>query len=198
MIFSYNNKTKRILDELRHRARTAGEVFEAIFPRDPDTFKTTKRLLGYMTPPKKFNYFELRRLEEKHFYTLLAKLRKEGIIKKQGMGMSAVCNLTGNGLKKLLNYAESKQSFNLPRRNYIAKKIDGQILVVFDIPENLKRYRNWIRHQLVIIGFSMLQKSVWIGAYQIPSDFIHDLRELNLLQYIHIFKVTKSGSLDEQ
>lgn len=197
MIFSYSNKTKRILDELRHRTRTAGEIFEAIFPYDPDTYKVTKRLLGYMTPPRKLSYFELRRLEEKRFYTLLAKLRKEGIIKKQGIGVRAICNLTNNGLKKLLNYAEQKHFINLPKRKYAVKKIADRTLVIFDIPESLKYYRNWIRHQLIAIGFSMLQKSVWIGDYQIPSDFIYDLKELNLLQYIHIFVVAKSGSLDK-
>ena len=197
MIFSHSNKTRRILDELRHKARTAGEIFEAIFPRDPDKFKVTKRLLGYMTPPKKFDHYALKRSEEKNFYALLSKLRKEGIIKKQGMGMDAICNLTDNGLKKLINYAEQKRSLNLPKRKYTAEKIDSQTLVIFDIPENLKHCRNWIRYQLASLGFSMLQKSVWIGAYQVPSDFIHDLRESNLLQYIHIFKVAKSGSINK-
>ena len=150
-----------------------------------------------MTPPKKLNHFELRRLEEKRFYTLLAKLRKEGIIKKQGIGAGALCNLTGNGVKKLLNYAEQKHFLNLPKREYVAKKIASQTLIIFDIPENIKHYRDWIRYQLVAMGFSMLQKSVWIGDYQIPSDFIHDLRELNLLRHIHILKVIKSGSVDK-
>jgi len=194
MIFSHSNKTRRILDELRHRALTAGEIFETIFPHDPDKFKVTKRLLGY-APPKKLDHYALRRLEEKRFYTLLAKLRKEGMIKKQGIGVGAICNLTGNGLKKLFNYAEQKQSSNLPKRKYVAKKITSQTLVIFDIPESFKHYRDWIRYQLVAFGFSMLQKSVWIGAYEIPSDFIHDLRELNLLQHVHVLKVIKSGSI---
>lgn len=196
MIFSHSNKTKRILGELRHKARTAGEIFEIIFMHDPDTFKVTKRLLGYMTPPRKPDHYALRRSEEKNFYALLSKLRKEGIIKKQGIGMDAICNLTDNGFKKLLNYAEQSRSFVLPKRKYAAKKINSQTLIIFDIPESLKHCRNWIRYQLVALGFSMLQKSVWIGAYQIPSDLIHDLRESNLLQYIHIFKVTESGSID--
>ena len=195
MIFLHSNKTKRILDELRHKTRTVGEIFEAIFQHDPDTFKVTKRLLGHTTPPKKLDHYALKRLEQKHFYALLAKLRKEGMIKKQGMGMDAICNLTANGLKKLTNYAEQKQFLNLPKRKYIAEKSAIQTLVIFDIPESLKRYRDWIRYQLIGFGFSMLQKSVWIGAYQIPSDFIHDLRELNLLQYIHILMVEKSGSI---
>lgn len=194
MIYLHNNKTRRILDELQHRARTAGEIFEAIFMYDPDTFKVTKRLLGY-APPKKLDHHALKRSEQKHFYALLAKLRNEGMIKRQGIGMNAICNLTGNGLKKLTNYAEQKHFLNLPKRKYIAEKSAIQTLVIFDIPESLKQYRDWIRYQLVGFGFSMLQKSVWIGAYQIPPDFIHDLREFKLLQYIHILKVEKSGSV---
>ncbi|MEK7462872.1 MAG: hypothetical protein AAB621_00710, partial [Patescibacteria group bacterium] len=159
MIFSYSNKTRRILDELQHKARTAGEIFEVIIQHDPDTFKSTKRLLGYM-PPKKLDQDALKRLEQKHFYALLSKLRKEGMIKKQGTGAGAMCNLTGNGQKKLIDYSEQKQFSNLPKRKYVAEKSLVQTLVVFDIPESLRQYRDWIRYQLVGFGFSMLQKSV--------------------------------------
>ena len=191
------NKTKRILEELQHRAKSAREIFEEIFPHNPDKFKVTKRLLGYMTPPKKLTYKELRRLEQKRFYTLIAKLNKQGIVKKQGISKRILWNLTINGRNKLDNFSKQKSLINIPKRTYKKEKTSDSILIIFDIPETLKHYRNWIRSKLAILGFEMLQKSVWIGNYQIPSEFIHDLREANLLKYIHIFRVTKGGSLLE-
>ncbi|OGY64207.1 MAG: hypothetical protein A3I89_02295 [Candidatus Harrisonbacteria bacterium RIFCSPLOWO2_02_FULL_41_11] len=190
-----NNKTRRILEELRHHARAAKEIFEEIFPHNPDTFKVTKRLLGYMTPPRKPNFHELKRIEENKFYALLSKLRTQGIVKKRGVGARALFNLTNNGLKKLIRYAEQKERINIPKKIYNKKKTKDDILIIFDIPEVFKQYRNWIRYQLSLFGFEMLQKSVWIGNYEIPADFIHDLREYNMLQYIHIFKVIKKRSI---
>ena len=195
--FLSKNKTRRILEELRHNVRSAKEIFKAIFPHDPDTFKVTKRLLGYMTPPRKLTYDELRRLEEKRFYTLLSKLRKEGFIKKQGVALGAAWQLTATGFKKIINSAKQKKRAELPRRIYQKKKIRNHTLVIFDIPESLKHYRDWMRHQLRLLGFTMLQKSVWIGTYQIPADFVHDLRECNILRCVHIFKITKFGSMIE-
>jgi hypothetical protein len=196
MALFHDNKTRRILEKLQHNTRTAKEIFEAVFPRDPDTFKVTKRLLGYITPPKKLTLYELKRLEQKRFYTLLSKLRQEGLVKKRGVGKSAVWQSTAHGLQKLLRQpTQSKRHADLPQKIYPKKKIRDNILIIFDIPENLKHYRDWIRYQLRLLGFVMLQKSVWIGTYQIPVDFIYDLRECNVLRYIHIFRVIKTGSI---
>jgi len=196
MIKISDQKTRRILEELQHNARTAKEIFEAMFPHNPDTFKVTKRLLGYMTPPRKLTYKELKRLEQQRFYSLLAKLRKERLVEKRQSGLNTLLQLTASGLQKLLRKPiQVKRHIDLPHTKYKKKKVNAQTIIIFDIPETLKHYRNWIRRQLQLLGFTMLQKSVFIGTYQIPADLIHDLRESNTLRYIHIFKVTKTGSI---
>lgn len=197
MIKITGSKTRRILEELQHRTRTAKEIFEAIYPLDSDTFKITKRMLGYMTPPRKLTHKELRRLEQKRFYSLLAKLRSEGLVKKRGAGLHAKLRTTARGLQKLLRKNEKqKRHDDLPNKIYLKKKIRDKLIIIFDIPESRKHCRDWIRYQLKLLGFIMLQKSVFIGAYQLPADFLHDLRESNMLKYIHVFKITQSGSLD--
>lgn len=46
------------------------------------------------------------------------------------------------------------------------KHWDGNwYLVVFDIPERLKRKRNILREKLINLGFGMLQKSIWLSPY---------------------------------
>lgn len=190
-----DNKTKRILDELKHNTRTAREIFEELFPYNPDTYKFSKRLLGYMARPKKMGFEELKRLEQKRFYTLLSKLRREGVVKKRKIGARVLWGLTKNGFKKLTDYTKQKQYVDMPKRAYVKEKVLDQTLIIFDIPESLKHYRNWIRYHISLLGFIMLQKSVWVGTYQIPADFIHDLRESNLLRYVHFFKITKTGSI---
>src|SRR3989344_8946257 len=94
------SKTKRILNLLQHKTRTAKEMIEALVPVSPDTYKVTKRLLGYMDVPK-FDYKAWKREEEKRFYMLLAKLRREGLIEKHSFDTKTVWKLTKDGIKKL-------------------------------------------------------------------------------------------------
>ncbi len=191
------DKTKRILNLLRHKARTAREIIDALALNNQDTYKVTKRLLGRMDVPK-FDYTTWKREEEKRFYMLLAKFRKEGLIEKDGFNMKNTWKLTARGIEKIAQYAKLKTKYPiLPNKKYTAEKIKDKIIIIFDIPEKYRRQRAWLRHHLNILDFTMLQQSAWIGNSAVPSDFIHDLREANLLKYIHIFKISKSGSLTD-
>lgn len=64
------------------------------------------------------------------------------------------------------------------------------IIVTFDIPETRKRERAWLRVELINLGFTMLQKSVWFGPSPLPKEFIESLDHMKLLSYIKFFKAT--------
>ena len=110
------------------------------------------------------------------------------------MGLGFVWQITPKGIGKLKLMAD-KNTANIPKKSYEILKDTDWNLVIFDIPEKFKRKRVWLREQLKDFGFTLLQKSVWIGKYKIPEEFIYDLRNLKLLPYIHIFKIHKRGSL---
>ncbi len=188
-----NTKTRRILGLLRHKAATAAEILEAFRLSSPDAFKVTKNLLGHMDVPK-FDYAAWKRQEEKKFYTLLSKMRHEGLIKKEKFENGKIWELT----KKGFNHLEKISGFPgivLPQKKYKKEKSNDLTLIVFDIPEKYKYKRAWLRKYLIDLGFQILQKSVWIGKYEIPEDFLYDLKDLNLLDNMHILKVNKTGSL---
>lgn len=65
------------------------------------------------------------------------------------------------------------------------------MIVMFDIPESHKRVRNWLRIELALLGFEILQKSVWLGPTPLPREFIEKLTATDILQFIHFFRVTK-------
>ena len=77
------------------------------------------------------------------------------------------------------------------------KKIPNEkfTIVIFDIPEVKRNKRDWLRECLKNLDFSLVQRSVWIGKAKIPKEFIDDIFELKLGKYIHIFEVSKSGTL---
>ncbi len=187
-----NTKTRKILGLLKHRALTAMEILEDILP-SPDTYRVTKKLLGYMDEPK-FDYKAWQRQEEKKFHTLLSKMRHDGLIKKERFDSKNFWELTKKGLKHFEKISGFPKII-LPERKYKKEKSNDLTLVVFDIPEKYKHKRAWLRKYLIDLGFQMLQRSVWIGKYEVPEDFIYDLKELNILDNMHILKVHKTGSL---
>ena len=63
-------------------------------------------------------------------------------------------------------------------------------MVIFDIPEKKRKYRDWLRHELVGFGFELVQKSVWFGP-TLPKEFIIYLQKEKILQYIKFFKATE-------
>ena len=65
------------------------------------------------------------------------------------------------------------------------------------MPEKERRKRGWLRGALRFLNFKMFQQSVWIGKNKIPEQFLFDLRQKNLLPYIHIMEVNKGGTVRE-
>jgi len=124
---------------------------------------------------------------KKHnFHLILSKLKREGLVQKKENKWS----ITSKGKEKL-----AKLLNGLPRKKY-KKETDSTIkIVIFDVPEKEQKKRAWLRRKLSELGFKMTQKSVWTGRVRLPEEFVEDLKELGLFQYVDIFAVTKTGSL---
>ncbi len=124
------------------------------------------------------------------FYAMSSRLKKEGLI-------SSDLSLTHKGIhfvRSLLN--PSRRTNMLPKRLYNHTDDHALILVIFDIPEKLRRYRAWLRDVLHGLGFSMLQKSVWIGEEKLPSKFLRDVYDVKLVHYIQILQISKKGTIE--
>ncbi|TSD03422.1 MAG: hypothetical protein Athens071416_103 [Parcubacteria group bacterium Athens0714_16] len=65
------------------------------------------------------------------------------------------------------------------------------LLLVYDIPDTLKRERDWFRRQLINLGFILIQRSVWAGPSPLPKYFINYLQEIGLKDKFRIFKLNK-------
>lgn len=148
---------------------------------------------------------EIKRTEEKivgdlesiqKFHSLLHRLKKDGLIKKAEQKRHSKWFVTKKGKEALLVLKE-RHDKRLPSREYKVEEYDGVVIVIFDIPERHRDKRYWLREQLKNTGFKLLQKSVWLGHVQLPEEFVNDLRLLNLTSFVHIFSVSKSGSIEE-
>lgn len=145
---------------------------------------------------------DFKKIERQRFHSLISKLHKEGLVKKKkGEGLSqSLWSITKRGIKKLnLIRLKNKQAGKMPTLKIIPlHQKDFLKVIAFDIPERDKKKRNWLRLNLINLGFEKLQKSVWVGDEKLPEDFFRHLRELKLIPCVHIFAVSKSGSINHK
>lgn len=137
------------------------------------------------------------------FYSLLNQLKREGLIRKADSKKGTLWSLTRQGRERLTaiwlrNFRKSSKARSeppLPKNKYKAIPIKTLTIVAFDVPEYARKRRNWLRAYLISFGFKKLQQSVWAGNCGVPEEFLLDLKSLNMLQWVHVFQVTKQGTV---
>ncbi len=125
---------------------------------------------------------------KKRLIIFISKMKHDGLIEKSEDDKFTISSKGRDKLIKLKN--------NLPTRYYNEKTDqNGSIIISFDIPERLRRKRNWLREVIKNLGFKMVHQSVWVGNVKVPVDFIKDLENLKILEFVEIFEISKTGSL---
>jgi len=136
---------------------------------------------------------------KKRFYSIL----REQEFKKFNEA-SVQVTLSRLHKRKLVNYSPlgwaltkkgKAQNKKINTFRYIAspfkKDSPDTTIVSFDIPESDRKIRNWLRNQIKIFGYKMLQQSLWIGPGPLPSSFLKRLENLNIRKNIKIFSKVK-------
>lgn len=151
------------------------------------------RELEYRKADRMPRAYRLREAKEKkqRVYNLLYQLQKDQLVAgSHELGF----HLTGRGMH-ILDRLRKRRERAVPPPTYEVKKTDTLIVFVFDIPEGDRYKRSWVRSALKNLDFTMLQKSVWIGKTKLPKSFLDDLGRLDLFPYVHIFSVSKVGTI---
>ena len=65
------------------------------------------------------------------------------------------------------------------------------VILSFDIPEKDRIKRNWLRNQIKIFGYKMLQQSLWVGPGPLPAVFIKRLEKMSIRKHVKTFKISK-------
>ena len=118
----------------------------------------------------------------------VSKMKRDGLIGETDSKNKI--KISEKGRKKL---EEIKN--RLPDRHYEKGDGDKLTIISFDIPEKLRRKRNWLREVVRNLGFGMIHQSVWMGKTKIPQKMIEDLENLKILEFVEIFEISKTGTL---
>ena len=184
--------TQRILEVLK-KAERPTYILLNIFIGGYSYQKLKRRAL-YPTLPDFENNEPSTEKTKNNFYSLLSRLKRQGFVERKRKGSKTFWKITPKGEKRL---EKLKNIFKAPRLFYKQEKDGGLNIVVFDIPEKHRAKRNWLRSNLLSLDFIMLQKSVWIGKNKLPEEFLKALAELDLIEFVHIVKVSKTGTIKE-
>lgn len=134
--------------------------------------------------------------KKQNFYDFLYRLRKDGLVIEPKKGQGCFIKITSKG-KEILEDLRLKKASALPSAEYKAENDNLLKIIIFDIPEKERRKRDWLRSALKNLEFNMLQKSVWAGKIKLPQEFLADLNKLNILPYVEIFAISRTGSLKQ-
>ena len=144
-----------------------------------------RKKLNRLAEIKSFSeyYEELSNLRENRFRTALWRLQEKGLVEKK----KGTLHLTSLGLK----YFNKIKAFGDRR-----KKWDGKWrILMFDIPERIKKERHWLRSELYALGYKPLQKSVFIGKFPLKEDLFKEITRRRLNNYINLITV---GEIDDE
>jgi len=121
---------------------------------------------------------EIPKRNKNDFWHNLSYLKDRGFIKYTVNNPKVKFRLTDKGL---IEYLKLKVIRTSPLED------DLVCLVVFDIPERLKKQRNILRKFLKDCDFNRLQKSVWVTKFDV-GDLLTDLfKRMGVEKWIKIF-----------
>jgi len=114
----------------------------------------------------------------------LRRLEKHGFIERKNSKYA----LTAKGRNLLKNIRQAKKE-----KAYVW---DGKYrVVIFDIPEEKRQVRNWLRRELDLLKYKKLQESVFVGKHPLPRDLIKDIKKNKIggcVNYLLAEKVYKN------
>ncbi len=174
-----NTQESRVLKFLD---QVAFATLDTLFLKGYSRAALARFVFGLDKPRWKTDYQDYKKL----FSATLTRLKNKGYVSKQGSTRGAVWTISNQGKDVLNRLKDGKET--IPEDN-ISR------LFIFDIPESLKDYRNWIRQELTVSGYRLLQKSVWFGKRPLPRGFLQEVIDKDLFQYVHFFEIREEGTL---
>lgn len=120
------------------------------------------------------------------FRNMLSQLKKRGLAENT----NSIWSITQKGN----DFVTAHLYPRVQKRNEYLKSQGRKknMIIAFDIPETYRKKRDWLRMELVSLGFVQLQKSVWFGPSPLPNKFMENLNELSVFTFMKFFEAKES------
>jgi len=165
-------KVKKFKKVIKKSIKGLTEELLGMYYASPLTFHQSRlQLYGIMAHPKE--------ISPKLFYNAVERIRKQGWLEKKLIEDKIFYRITQEGKIKFLRYQLKKA----PK-----KRGEQATIIIFDIPEEKRTYRNFLRSLLKSMEFTMIQKSVFITPNILPKEFYDLLKEMDLFRFVKIIE----------
>lgn len=141
----------------------------------------------YGLPSYGHSHDEEREVKESTLRATFFRLRKLGLAENKG----GIWSITEKGRRYFRNRKRRLMRLHGKYSTSITKRRKNMI-IAFDVPEQDKKKRDWLRIELRCLGFVPIQKSVWFGPSPLPEKFLKALSELGILSCVKFFRATEA------
>jgi len=116
--------------------------------------------------------------EKQTIRTNFYRLKKQGLIAQDPK--QKIWYLTDKG-REIVDYIENRYLL-------LQKPWDRKLrIVIFDIPEKKKRWREWLREELLLLQYHQLQKSVYVGKVPLPESLYKEIKKSPIGRRVFVF-----------
>lgn len=85
-----------------------------------------------------------------------------------------------------------RKFYHLNFSSCFEKNAPKNLIVMYDIPAEKKKERDWFRRQLKNFNYEMIQKSVWVGPSPLPEEFLDYVKAIGLKDQLKTFKLARA------
>ena len=153
------------LDKMHHDLAQSRSMYEVVYPDSANLRR------AYETEKSR-----------RQFGQFVRYLQERGYIKTKALEGTDGIMITRKGAEKAL-----RAKWKLKEKT---RRKDGKwIMMIFDIPENKRRLRNFLRFALIDMGYQQLQKSVWVCPYDTYKETEEIIIRLRVAPYVRLFLI---------
>lgn len=162
-------------------AERGAVTLAGIFLKSPRELKKSLREIEDL-PTLTDYYEELKKAKIESIRTILWRLRQKGLIEKREQHYI----LSNLGIKFL------KESFKQEKKNPEWDK--KWRLITFDIPEEMRKERDWLRYKLIENNYRSIQKSVFLGKFPLKEEVYKEIHRRQILPHTRLIVI---GEIDD-
>lgn len=127
--------------------------------------------------------------ERRAVWQALKRLEKQKLLSVEKKGERVVIEFTAKGKTAILQENIRQIKELLPRGEYC--------VVCFDVPEQIRHVRWFLRDFLKEAGFEKVQKSVWRSPYNVIEPFYELVQTMDIEDWIQIFQAKQVTQLSK-
>ena len=163
-MFRFLDETEDKFRFIFHPARNLGEI---CIDKDDPVYRKYRKIL-----------------KSEQLRKLIYYLKRNNFIKTKNLKGKSAIAIDKKGFKKL-----AKIYFKILDQSKTKRKDGKWIMIVFDVPEKLRKSRDLLRSILHNLGYKMFQQSVWISPYDVNEKTEKLLQRYSLDEFVKIFLI---------